>query len=407
MDDKGTTSADPSADPTSDVHDFNAASLREHRRHGGKVGIHSRMPLETIEDLSIAYTPGVAEPCREIARDRRLVYEYTFKRNTVAVVSDGSAILGLGNLGAEAALPVMEGKAVLFKKFAGVDAVPIVLDTQDTEEIIRTVAHLAPTFGGINLEDISAPRCFEIERRLKRLLPIPVMHDDQHGTAVVTLAGMYNAVRVTGREWTDLRVVINGAGAAGVAIAHLLSFTGVRHIVACDTKGIIHLDRGDLNSVKEELARTTNESGRSGTLADALRDADVFIGVSAPDSVSMEMVRSMAPDPILFAMANPIPEILPALARRAGARIIATGRSDYPNQVNNVLAFPGIFRGLLDARASELTMEMYVAAAKAIASCVESPSEDRIIPDVFDPHVTERVSKAVYELALIQPSKPV
>jgi malate dehydrogenase (oxaloacetate-decarboxylating) len=373
----------------SDNHDFNAESLRSHRSHGGKVAIVSKMP-------------GVAEPCLEIARNKRLAYEYTFKRNTVAVVSDGSAVLGLGNLGPEASLPVMEGKAVLFKKFADIDAIPIVLDTQDTEEIIRTVTHIAPTFGGINLEDISAPRCFEIERRLKALLPIPVMHDDQHGTAVVTLAGLFNAIRITGRELADLSVVLNGAGAAGIAIVHLLRHVGVTDITLCDSKGIVHLGRGDLNGQKMELARITNPRGLTGQLGEAMAGTDCFIGVSVADSVSMEMVRAMNPDPILFAMANPIPEIMPELAHKAGAKVVATGRSDYPNQVNNVLAFPGIFRGLLDAKASDLTMEMYVAAAKAIASSIEEPTPDRIIPNAFDPGVGERVAKAVYELAILQ-----
>ena len=385
-----------------EVHDFDAASLKAHRSYGGKVGVYSKMPLETIEDLSIAYTPGVAEPCREIAKNKRLAYEYTFKRNTVAVVSDGSAILGLGNLGPEASLPVMEGKAVLFKKFADIDAIPIVLDTQDTEEIIRTVCHIAPTFGGINLEDISAPRCFEIEKRLKNLLSIPVMHDDQHGTAVVTLAGLYNALKLTGRTFEELKVVLNGAGAAGVAIVYLLQYVGVKEIVMCDSKGIIHKGRTDLNAEKVELLKTTNLGDKSGSLADALKGADCFIGVSVPDSVSKEMVRSMSPDPIIFAMSNPIPEIMPEAAKEAGAKIIATGRSDYPNQINNVLAFPGIFRGLLDAQASDLTMDMYVAAAKAIASSVSDPNPDRIIPSVFEEGVTENVAKAVFELAEIQ-----
>lgn len=385
-----------------ETHDFNAASLKSHRSHGGKLAVQSKMPLDTIEDLSIAYTPGVAEPCRQIAKDRRLAYEYTFKGNSVAVVSDGSAILGLGNLGPEAALPVMEGKAVLFKKFANIDAVPIVLDTQDTEEIIRVVQHMAPTFGGINLEDISAPRCFEIERRLKKLLPIPVMHDDQHGTAVVTLAGIYNAIRVTRRELSDLSVVINGAGAAGIAIAKLLLHVGVEKILMCDTKGIISRQRTDLNTEKVEIATLTNPQGLQGTLKDALVGADCFIGVSVANALNSQMVRSMAQDSMIFAMANPIPEIMPDLAREAGAKVVATGRSDFPNQVNNVLAFPGIFRGLLDARASDLTMEMYVAAAKAIAASVENPTEECIIPSIFKPGITENVAKAVYQLGILQ-----
>jgi len=296
----------------------------------------------------------------------------------------------------------MEGKAVLFKKFADIDAIPIVLDTQDTEEIIRTVCHIAPTFGGINLEDISAPRCFEIERRLKKLLPIPVMHDDQHGTAVVTLAGLYNALKLTDRSFEELTVVLNGAGAAGVAIVHLLQYVGVKDIIMCDSKGIVHRGRTDLNAEKTELLKTTNLEDKTGSLADAMKGSDCFIGVSVPDSVSKEMVRSMNPNPILFAMSNPIPEIMPEAAKEAGAMIMATGRSDYPNQINNVLAFPGIFRGLLDAKASSLTMDIYVAAAKAIAASVSDPNPERIIPSVFDEGVTENVAKAVFELAKLE-----
>ncbi|MCC5915104.1 MAG: NADP-dependent malic enzyme [Balneolaceae bacterium] len=370
-------------------------SVEAHKKYGGKVAIHSKMPLDTLEDLSIAYTPGVAQPCLEISEDKNLAYEYTSKRNTVAVVSDGSAVLGLGNIGPEASMPVMEGKAVLFKKFADVDAVPIVLDTQSTEEIIQTVKMIAPTFGGINLEDISAPRCFEIERRLKEILDIPVMHDDQHGTAVVTLAGMINALKVTGKKFEDLSVVINGAGAAGVAIIHLLREIGVREIIMCDSRGIIHSDRGDLTPVKEELASLTNENNISGSLEDAIKDSDVFIGVSVPGVLTPEMVRSMNNDPIIFAMANPVPEIMPAEATQAGARIIATGRSDFPNQINNVLAFPGIFRGLLDARSSKLTNKMYIAAAYAIADQVKEPNEDKIIPGPFELDVAPAVAAAV------------
>lgn len=374
-------------------------SVEAHKKYGGKVAIHSKMPLDTIEDLSIAYTPGVAQPCLEISEDTKLAYEYTSKRNTVAVVSDGSAVLGLGNIGPEASMPVMEGKAVLFKKFANVDAVPIVLNSQNTEEIVRTVQMIAPTFGGINLEDISAPRCFEIERRLKDVLDIPVMHDDQHGTAVVTLAGMINALKVTGKSFEDLSIVINGAGAAGVAIVYLLREIGVREIIMCDSRGVIRSDRGDLTAVKEELAAITNDNNISGSLEDAIKDSDVFIGVSIPGVLTPKMVKSMKNDPIIFAMANPVPEIMPAEANQAGARIIATGRSDFPNQINNVLAFPGIFRGLLDARSSKLTNKMYIAAAYAIAGQVKEPNEDKIIPGPFEADVAPAVAEAVRKCA--------
>lgn len=375
--------------------DYAARSIEAHKKYGGKVAIHSKMPLDTADDLSIAYTPGVAQPCLEIAENREKAYDYTSKQNTVAVVSDGSAVLGLGNIGPEAALPVMEGKAVLFKKFAGVDAVPIVLATQDTEEIIQTVKMIAPGFGGINLEDISAPRCFEIERRLKQELDIPVMHDDQHGTAVVTLAGMFNAVKVTGRKFADLNIVINGAGAAGIAIIYLLREIGVRQIVMCDSRGIIHRERDDLTPVKQEVAELTNKNNLTGGLEDAIRGADVFIGVSVPGVLKADMVRTMNENPVIFAMANPVPEIMPAEAIQAGAGIIATGRSDFPNQINNVLAFPGIFRGLLDARYTKLTNKMYIAAAKAIAESVQEPNEDKIIPGPFEPGVAEAVAEAV------------
>ncbi|TVR17171.1 MAG: NADP-dependent malic enzyme [Balneolaceae bacterium] len=383
--------------PSEASHDFGKKATEAHKKYGGKVAIQSKMPLETVEDLSIAYTPGVAQPCIEIAENRSLVYEYTSKKNTVAVVSDGSAVLGLGNIGPEASLPVMEGKAVLFKKFADVDAVPIILDTQDTEEIITAVKMIAPTFGGINLEDISAPRCFEIERRLKEILDIPVMHDDQHGTAVVTIAGLMNALAVTGKKFEEIRVVINGAGAAGKAIIMLLREVGVRDIVMCDSRGIIHKNRGDLTPVKEEMASITNEKQVDGRLSDAVNGTDVFIGVSVPGVLTPQMVKTMNHDPIIFAMSNPTPEIMPAEAVQAGARIIATGRSDFANQINNVLAFPGIFRGLLDARAATLTNEIYIAAARAIAGCVENPSEDKIIPSAFDTSVAPAVAKAVRE----------
>lgn len=375
--------------------DYNKLSLEAHRNAKGKISIQSKMPLENADDLSIAYSPGVAEPCKEIAKDKNLAYEYTSKGNFVAVVRDGSAVLGLGNIGPEAALPVMEGKAVLFKKFGGVDAIPIVLDTQDVEEIIKTVKMIAPTFGGINLEDISGPRCFEIETRLKEELPIPVFHDDQHGTAIVTLAGMINACKITGKKLSDLHVVVNGAGAAGVSIVKLLFEAGVKDIIMCDSSGIIHNDRTDLNSMKQELSKLTNKSQQKGGLAEAVRNSDVFIGVSVAGALSQEMVRSMNMDPFIFAMANPIPEIMPEEAKEAGARIMATGRSDFPNQVNNVLAFPGLFRGALDARISSLTTAMFIEVAKAIAECVENPTENEIIPSPFDERVPGRVAEAV------------
>jgi malate dehydrogenase (oxaloacetate-decarboxylating) len=380
--------------------DYGKKAVEAHKKYGGKVAIHSKMPLDTQEDLSIAYTPGVAQPCLDISENRELAYDYTNKQNTVAVVSDGSAVLGLGNIGPEASMPVMEGKAVLFKKFADVDAIPIVLSSQNTEEIITAVKMIAPTFGGINLEDISAPRCFEIEKRLKEELDIPVMHDDQHGTAVVTLAGIINALKVTGKKFEDLKVVINGAGAAGMAIIYLLREVGVKQIIMCDSRGIIHRERGNLTSVKEEVAKITNENQLEGDLGDAVQNTDVFIGVSVPGVLTPDMVRSMNDDPIIFAMANPIPEIMPAEAIQAGARIIATGRSDFPNQINNVLAFPGIFRGLLDARASKLTNKMYIAAAYAIADVVKEPNEDKIIPGPFDEGVADAVAKAVRETAV-------
>jgi len=379
--------------------DYGKKSVEAHKKYGGKVAIHSKMPLDTQEDLSIAYTPGVAQPCLDISENVELAYDYTSKQNTVAVVSDGSAVLGLGNIGPEASMPVMEGKAVLFKKFANVDAVPIVLSSQNTEEIITAVKMIAPTFGGINLEDISAPRCFEIEKRLKEELSIPVMHDDQHGTAVVTLAGIINALKVTGKKFEDLKVVINGAGAAGMAIIYLLKEVGVKQIIMCDSRGIIYKDRGSLTSVKEEAAKITNEKQVRGDLSDAVKDTDVFIGVSVPGVLSADMVRTMNNDPIIFAMANPIPEIMPAEAVQAGARIVATGRSDFPNQINNVLAFPGIFRGLLDARASKLTNKMYIAAAYAIAEVVKEPNEDKIIPSPFDEGIADAVAEAVRKTA--------
>ena len=342
-------------------------ALKMHEEWNGKLETTAKAHVDTREDLAIAYTPGVAEPCKVIAEDPEAAYKYTIKANTVAVVSDGSAVLGLGNIGALAAMPVMEGKAVLFKEFGGVNAVPICLDTQDTEEIIRTVVNIAPAFGGINLEDISAPRCFEIETRLKELLNIPVFHDDQHGTAIVVLAGIINALKVTGKKKEGCRVVINGAGSAGIAIAKLLLTYGFSHIIICDSKGIISRSAENLSPVKEEIAQVTNPEDLKGTLADALKGADIFIGVSAPGVVTGEMVSSMNKDAILFAMANPVPEIMPDLAREAGARVVGTGRSDFPNQVNNVVAFPGIFRGALEGRATPITEELKLAAAHAIA----------------------------------------
>lgn len=380
---------------TNNHNTYGERALIAHKNSKGKIEIKSKMPLETADDLSIAYTPGVAEPCNVIAKDKAAAYDYTSKGNLIAVVSDGSAVLGLGNIGPEAALPVMEGKCVLFKKFGGVDAVPIVLSTQNVEEIITAVKMIAPTFGGINLEDISAPRCFEIESRLKRECPVPIMHDDQHGTAIVTLAGMINAMRVIKKELKDVRVVINGAGSAGVAIAKLLLHAGLEDVIMCDRKGTIYEGRDGLNPVKEEMAKLTNKSFLKGSLAEALVKADVFIGVSSPGVLTEEMIQSMHRDPIIFAMANPVPEIMPEEAKEAGARIIATGRSDYPNQINNVLAFPGLFRGILDARGKYFTRSMFVAAAHAIADSVANPSEDEIIPSAFASGVTERVAKAV------------
>lgn len=375
--------------------DYAALSIEAHKKAKGKISIESKMPLETKDDLSIAYTPGVAEPCSEIAKDVDKAYDYTSKGNLVAVISDGSAVLGLGNIGPEAALPVMEGKAVLFKKFANVDAVPIVLNTQKTEEIISVVKAIAPTFGGINLEDISAPRCFEIEERLKKELSIPVFHDDQHGTAIVTLAGMFNACKLTDRKLKDLKVVINGAGAAGVAIVKLLFEAGVKEVIMCDSRGVIHKGRTDLNDTKKKMSKLTNKSNVSGSLEDAIKNSDVFIGVSAPGVLTKEMVKTMTKDPIIFAMANPTPEIMPDEAKEAGARIIATGRSDFANQINNVLAFPGLFRGALDARTNNLTTPMFIDVAKAIADSVEDLSEEKIIPSPFDDRVPERVAEAV------------
>ena len=375
-------------------------ALQMHEQWNGKLETTAKAHVNSREDLAIAYTPGVAEPCKVIAKDPEAAYKYTIKSNTVAVVSDGSAVLGLGNIGALAAMPVMEGKAVLFKEFGGVNAVPICLDTQDTEGIIRTVVNIAPAFGGINLEDISAPRCFEIETRLKELLDIPVFHDDQHGTAIVVLAGIINALKVTKKEKETCRVVVNGAGSAGVAITKLLLNYGFKDITMCDINGIISKDSENLNWMQKEMAKVTNLKNASGTLADALKGADIFVGVSAPGIVTKDMVASMNKDAILFAMANPVPEIMPDLAKAAGAKVVGTGRSDFPNQVNNVVAFPGIFKGALEGRASQITEEMKLAAAKAIAGLVpdEELSEDNILPQAFDPCVAETVSRAIKEL---------
>ncbi|MBO6584651.1 MAG: NAD-dependent malic enzyme [Gracilimonas sp.] len=377
--------------------DYAKLAIEAHQKHKGKISVEPKMPLETKDDLSIAYTPGVARPCEEIAEDKEKAYNYTAKGNMVAVVSDGSAVLGLGNIGPEASLPVMEGKSVLFKKFANVDAFPIVLDTQDTDQIVQTVKMIAPGFGGINLEDISAPRCFEIERRLKEELNIPVFHDDQHGTAIVTLAGMYNAMRLTGKKLEDMYVVVNGSGAAGVAIVNLLFEAGVKDVVMCDSRGIIHKERTDLNDTKKRMAEITNKGHRTGQLKDAISGSDVFIGVSVPGVLTQDMVKTMNKDPMIFAMSNPIPEIMPEDAKAAGAAIVATGRSDFPNQINNVLAFPGIFRGALDARITNLTTKMFITAAKAIADCVDDLSADKIIPSPFDERVPQQVANAIRE----------
>lgn len=378
----------------------NEKALLMHEQWNGKLEITAKSRVDSKEALAIAYTPGVAEPCKVIAKDKDAAYKYTMKANTVAVVSDGSAVLGLGNIGAHAAMPVMEGKAVLFKEFGGVNAVPICLDTQDTEEIIKTVVNIAPAFGGINLEDISAPRCFEIEERLKELLDIPVFHDDQHGTAIVVLAGIINALKVTGKQKENCRVVVNGAGSAGVAITKLLLTYGFANITMCDINGIISTASPNLNWMQQNMAKVTNLEGKTGTLADALRDADIFIGVSAPNIVTEEMVASMNKDAILFAMANPVPEIMPDLAKKAGARVVGTGRSDFPNQVNNVVAFPGIFKGALEGRATQITEEMKLATAKAIAGLVaeDELNENHILPEAFDPRVAEVVSRAVKAL---------
>ncbi|AHM57143.1 NAD-dependent malic enzyme 4 [Peptoclostridium acidaminophilum DSM 3953] len=381
--------------------DFNSMSIELHKKHKGKIEVCSKVKVEDSVDLSVAYTPGVAQPCREIAEKKEMVYEYTSKGNLVAVVSDGTAVLGLGDIGPEAAIPVMEGKAILFKEFGDVDAFPICLSTKDVDEIVKAVKLMEPVFGGINLEDISAPRCFEIEKRLKEELDIPVFHDDQHGTAIVVAAGLINALKLTGKKLEDMEAVINGTGSAGIAIGKLLLNMGIKNIVFCEKKGAIYEGAEGINWAQEEVAKLSNTHNEKGTLAEVLRGKDVFIGVSGPGVVSVEMVKSMNKDAIVFAMANPTPEIMPELAREGGALIIGTGRSDFPNQVNNVLAFPGIFRGALDVRASEINEEMKIAAAYAIANTI---SEDElepeyILPKAFDKRVAKNVAGAVMEAA--------
>ena len=374
-------------------------ALQLHEEWNGKFETTPKMKIQTREDLALAYTPGVAEPCKVIAKDKEAAYKYTIKSNTIAVVSDGSAVLGLGNIGAHAAMPVMEGKAVLFKEFGNVNAVPICLDTQDTEEIIKTVVNIAPAFGGINLEDISAPRCFEIETRLKELLDIPVFHDDQHGTAIVVLAGIINGLKVTGKTKEDCQVVVNGAGSAGVAITKLLLTYGFKHVTMCDKSGILSKASEGLNWMQQSMMEVTNLENKTGSLADALRGADIFVGVSAPNIVTADMVKTMNKDAIIFAMANPVPEIMPDVAKAAGAKVVGTGRSDFPNQVNNVIAFPGIFKGALEGRARQITEDMKLAAALAIANLVpdDEVSDVNILPEAFDPRVAEVVSKAVID----------
>ena len=374
-------------------------ALQLHEEWNGKFETTPKMKIQTREDLALAYTPGVAEPCKVIAKDKEAAYKYTIKSNTIAVVSDGSAVLGLGNIGAHAAMPVMEGKAVLFKEFGNVNAVPICLDTQDTEEIIKTVVNIAPAFGGINLEDISAPRCFEIETRLKEILDIPVFHDDQHGTAIVVLAGIINGLKVTGKTKEDCQVVVNGAGSAGVAITKLLLTYGFKHVTMCDKSGILSKTSEGLNWMQQSMMEVTNLENKTGSLADALRGADIFVGVSAPNIVTADMVKTMNKDAIIFAMANPVPEIMPDVAKAAGARVVGTGRSDFPNQVNNVIAFPGIFKGALEGRARQITEDMKLAAALAIATLVpdDEVSDVNILPEAFDPRVADVVSKAVID----------
>ncbi len=380
---------------------YSEESLELHKKKQGKLEITSTVSMETTDDLSIAYTPGVAEPCRVIAADKSRVWDLTIKGRSVAVVTDGSAVLGLGNIGPEAGLPVMEGKAILFKHFANIDAYPICLDTQDVDEIVQAVKWIAPGFGGINLEDISAPRCFEVERRLIEELDIPVMHDDQHGTAVVVLAGLMNALKIVGKKMEEVRVVVSGAGAGGMGVADLLFHAGLKQMDMIDSRGIIALGRDGMNPYKDKLATQINPDGRTGTLAQALEGADIFIGVSQPELVNEQMVQSMAAQPILFALANPVPEIMPEVAHKAGAAVMATGRSDFPNQVNNVLAFPGIFKGALEARIKTITPAMLVAASTALSKMVPEPTAHKILPSPFDPGVADVVAEAVKRAALV------
>ena len=377
-------------------------ALAKHREWGGKIEVVSRAPITNRAELAVAYTPGVAEPCLEISKDVDLSYVYTRRANLVAVVTDGTAVLGLGDIGPEAGMPVMEGKCALFKTFGGVDAFPLCVRSKEVDDIVKTVALIAGSFGGINLEDISAPRCFEIEKRLKEVCDIPVFHDDQHGTAVVTMAAMLNALKLVGKKLSDISVVVNGSGAAGIAITKLLMSKGLKNVVLCDRKGAIYKGREGLNDIKKEMAEISNLEMKKGSLADVVKGADVFIGVSAPGSLTQDMVKSMAKDAIIFAMANPVPEIMPDEALAAGAKIVGTGRSDFPNQINNVLAFPGIFRGALDVRASDINDEMKIAAAEAIAAVIpdDKLTVDNIIPDSFDPHVRDAVANAVKEAAI-------
>lgn len=380
--------------------DYAKESLRLHYEWAGKIDYVPKMTINDKQALSLAYTPGVAQPCLEIEKDISKSYTLTGRHNLVAVVTDGTAVLGLGDIGPEAGMPVMEGKCVLFKAFGGVDAIPLCIRSHDVDEIVQTVSLLAGSFGGINLEDISAPRCFEIERRLKKICDIPIFHDDQHGTAVVVVAALINALKLTNKRMEDIKVVTSGAGAAGIAIIKLLVSLGLQNVILCDRTGAIYTGRGNLNDAKTEIAAMTNFDKQTGSLADVIKGADVFIGVSAPNAVTADMVRSMAPDPILFPMANPIPEIMPELAAAAGAAIIGTGRSDFPNQINNVLAFPGIFRGALDVRASDINDAMKLAAARALADLVGSDlSKDKIIPEPFDPRVGPAVAEAVRRAA--------
>ena len=382
--------------------DYNKMAIELHKKHQGKISVCSKVKVEDSVDLSVAYTPGVAQPCREIASDESKVYDYTSKGNLVAVVSDGTAVLGLGDIGAKASIPVMEGKSILFKEFAGVDAFPICLDTKDVDEIVRTVQLMEPVFGGVNLEDIAAPRCFEIEKRLKEILDIPVFHDDQHGTAIVVAAGLINSLKLAGKDISQVEAVINGTGSAGIAIGKLLIEMGIKNIVFCDINGIVHEGSEGLNWAQLEMAKITNKNNETGKLVDAIKGKDVFIGVSAPNIVSADMISSMNENAIVFAMANPVPEIMPEEAVKGGAFIIGTGRSDFPNQVNNVLAFPGIFRGALDVRASDINEEMKIAAANAIANTISNDelSREYILPKAFDKRVAQNVAEAVKKAAI-------